>query len=267
MSMQNTYYVKGNEGFALSFMVDGDVIEGESVTAIVEVSGTQKQYPLFKRCVQNKLHFSRRFFWVDREYVLRVLVYRNDVQEDEKRIVVKIADSNHQGSFSHLREMLQQINYIKEGTCFIESPLHGSQHIAEQLKRYLGNAALDPLLQLLGTTDEVTRWKVVRVLSWIKDRDFLAPVYLMLGQETEGPVAAEIISLFRSFPSSAIQNLAIQTLRKSSLQHQRLFAVELLSGNRFPAAQDALRDAADFDPNIKVKERARAALTVNNSNS
>jgi hypothetical protein len=265
VSMQNTYYVSGKEGFELSFMVDGDIKAGESITAVVEVSETQKQYPLLKRYIQNKLHFSRRFFWVDRDYVLRIVVFRDDRQEDEQRIAVKVADSNRSGSFMQLKELLRQISFAREGVRLIENKPYASQQIAEQLKRYFGNDALDPLLQLLGTADEAMRWKSARVLSWIMKREFLSPVYSVLEQEKEGPVATEIIALIRTLPPDAIQNIAIQTLKRASHGYQRLFAVELLSGNSLPEIREALRDAADFDPDIKVKEKARAALTIRSS--
>jgi hypothetical protein len=258
--MSGIYQVNGCEGFEVIVPIEGahpgDI---EAIKGILFVEEL-KEYNLFERWTNNNLFLFRRFYWVDGEYILRIRLLKGNHCEDEKRIVVKVTESKSGTLFIRLKEILQEIDIEKSHSKISEKQPNTSQTISEKIKNIFGDNAIDLLLYMLSDDDLLTRWRTIRILYWFKDESAIEPVYNLLETEREEIIWEEIMSFFSQFKTDKTVYCATNILKENHNPVMRIKAIDILLNIRSKNVVDILLDAAEFDPDKMVKDKAIQAL-------
>jgi hypothetical protein len=270
--MGTPHHIKNCEGFEINVAVGGvSALETRAIRDMaadikVLVDDGLQRYELYPIWIRGELHFYRKFFWVDGERHLSIILYNQDHVDHSERLVVRISGSKSDKLFHDLYAMLKKIDLDDPDTSVDNKKPSSSWTIFNQLRGSYGEMAIDPLHNLLSYHDSSIPPRVVRVLSHFKNRISIGPLCNLLKDITDKILIMEIIKFFSQFDEPEVHRCIIQLYTENPADPKlRIKSIEILSHLDSDETRDAIQNAAEFDPEAQVQARAREVLLAMNS--
>jgi hypothetical protein len=203
---------------------------------------------------------------VDGERHLSITLYDQDHVDHSERLLVRISGSKSAKLFQDLHSMLQNIDLDDPDTSADNKRPSNSWTIFNQLRKSYGETVIEPLHNLLSYHDPAIPSRVVRVLSHFRNRISIGPLCNLLRGKTDKSLMREITRFFSQFYEPAVHRCIIQLYTENPADLQlRIKGIEILSHLDSDETRDAIKNAAEFDPEPQVQARAREVLRAMSS--
>lgn len=270
--MGTPHHIKNCEGFEINVAVGGvSALETRAIRDMADdikvlVDDGLQRYELYPIWIRGELHFCRKFFWVDGERHLSIILYNQDHADHSERLVVRISGSKSDKLFQDLYAMLKRIDLDDPDTSADNKKPSSSWTIFNQLRGSYGETAIEPLHNLLNYHDSSILPRVVRVLSHFNNRISIGPLCNLLNENTDKILMREITNFFSQFCEPEVHRCIIQLYTENSANPQlRIKGIEILAHLDSDEARGAIQNAAEFDPEAQVQARAREVLRAMSS--